>query len=1302
MSKKIILLTVIGLMLAMSGSVNAAFTHKFDIAVNASGPLADSTDKSLQPGHGDWKAWRRYGDDKETHDATHQVNVGGTGITIGIGAGDGSSSPGTVLDFTTDANAICNSWIRAGLNGFEDDGYEGPGHPTFSIWLILSGPGLLPGTYEVHGYHNSLGDDQPNLLPKVHVQTSYGANNPLDNFGPDANDADGNGVVVEFNDVNVAVLHVTDDDLLDPNVSVVRFFTDGSPVAISYQAEPNQTAIINAFTVIQTFSTPFAEKPFPEHGEGRACPDAGLYWSPGTFADTHNVYFVMDTNEPNLADEMPMFNDYIEGGDANWSETTNWTVYDSNVLEDGNNDGNAASSYHSFAAGSGLGTLTTVDINTIGARTMRLALSVKHTLGTEAGDILLDYWDGSSWDYIADLNSVGPNDVWATFTDDINESEYIRDDFKVRIRSDIPGGGVEVYVDNLSITNTWPVYSKYLVSTGTDVNNWTPPSDLELGKTYYWRVDEVNDSNADSPWRGWLWEFTTDTGKAIDPDPANNEGFQPSDTTITLSWTSSCLASGGDYVYFSTSFDDVNEANTNYRYGPIATSEFVTPTLSYSEKYYWKVVSIGGGDPNSDVWAFQTEGYPLMYFDFQGGVIDANIGNIDDANFITDSLGNVTFSITHNSSDLGESKFIYDEGNPLYNVPGTSGRFKHTDANWPDEERGVGSRLLRTCSGPDLLDLNGSAYTIESWVRQDGPAAGIRDNDLQGTILRKDDDGSYGLGIDDDGAVKFMHAGQWISSEQTFSRVSEGVWHHIAAVFDAGNTTDQLQKLYIDGLLVADNNDDALNPQDVHGSDYVGIGAFLNQGTAGKQIGNYFNGAIDELRVVAEALDPNNFLIRGDPALAWLPRPSHYATEVPYDANLGWNSGDYGDSHDVYFGTIYDDVNDADTTTAGIFIDNRTNNDYNPPGDFALDTTYYWRIDEVDDSNGYRWKGTTWRFTVANYIIIDDFESYTYPPDNLWYTWENPHWTGSFVELGREGYDPVDNGNQSMKYGYDITEYGWDTYAEVERWFASPQDWDSADVKMVTLSFYGQAGNNANNSRMSIGLEDGDSNSFVDYDGDMNDIRIEEWQEWNLALPDFTGVDMTDVRTIYIRFGDPDAGTPGGSGTVYFDDIRIYPPRCIPSEGPAYDFDDDCIVGFAEIAMMGREWLIRDRYVSPIEAPSPTSVLRYQFDESAGTTLEDSANDYDGTFITDVNQGPNDISVHMDSGGMSGNSFHFFSNDDPNDGLVASTGGIMIDPNVWTDNGILQEITVAMWIRNVHTDEDAAENEAFMFEFREW
>jgi|GEM_PF-2831931 len=1174
MNRKVILLTSLVVLLSCFSAANAGFELKFDIAINVGdGVPAAYTDKSQDPGFEDWLAWVRYGADKERHDATFQENVEGTGLTVGIGAGDGSSDPGTILDYSSEADdPICNTWIRCNANA---------GDPNASVHLVLSGVGLVPGTYWVYGYHNSVDGNEPNM-PVAYVNT-FANEYWWPNFGAPP-DADGGGVIQEANDVDIAINHVGDDTLLEANRSLVKFYTDGSPVIISYGAAPGSTGVLNAFIIQQTFATYTAGRPFPKYKEEHACPDTSLTWEAGEHADTHKVYF-----DPNFTEEKFIFGDNLESGDANWVKS-NWTVYDSNVLGDGNSDGNSASAYHSLTPGSGSGTLTTVDINTIEAGTMRVSLSIKHTLGTETDDIRLYYYNGTGYDYIADLNSIGPNDVWATYTDDVNESQYLRTNFKLQLRSSISAG--EVYVDNFSVTNTWPIGDEFLVYSG-DVNSYTPPGNLDFGKTYYWRVDEVNDACSASPWKGYLWYFTTESGKAYSPDPEDHAGFKP-EAGITLGWTSSCLAASGDYLYFGTDFDDVNEGDISVRFGPKFTPSHVTGALAYATKYYWKVNSIGGSK-EGDVWSFQTDGYPLMYYEFEG-VIDANITDLPDANFITDSTGNVKFRIHHNHSELGESEIRYDVGNPLYNVPGTSAHFIHTEPN-DNEDEGVGSYLSRSCFGPDLLDLDGPEYTIEAWVRRDGPAVGVRDGNLPGTIIRKGS-GSYGLGIDDDGAVKFMHVGEHISSEMSLSRIGIGEWHHIAAVFDACDSP-QNEKLYIDGLVVADNNVVTRNPQDDYGNDVVCIGAYLDQDASAGHIGNYFNGAIDELRVVNQALTANEFLIRGDLGKAWLPRPSHYATEIPYDTGLQWLSGDWADRHDVYFGTSYDDVNDADTTTAVIYKGPQVNNDYDP-GDLYLETTYYWRIDEVDDSNGYRWKGNVWRFTTANYIIIDDFESYTCDNDmyTKWIDWYY-NGTGSTLLLSASG-DPTHTGDKSMLYSYN--NFSSPYYSEAERVLSPTKDWPT-ELRLVQLFFYGKSTNSAGSTeQLHLIFKDSDSNSagaaYGDQEGEsMSDVQVEDWTEWKIPLSTFSDVNLGSVASVFINFGQSGGSTPGGTGLVFFDDIRVAVPICVPSEGPEYDFSGNCIVDIADVGIMGEEWLRADINFSDlgitVTEPSTTNLVGF-------------------------------------------------------------------------------------------------------------
>jgi hypothetical protein len=48
---------------------------------------------------------------------------------------------------------------------------------------------------------------------------------------------------------------------------------------------------------------------------------------------------------------------------------------------------------------------------------------------------------------------------------------------------------------------------------------------------------------------------------------------------------------------------------------------------------------------------------------------------------------------------------------------------------------------------------------------------------------------------------------------------------------------------------------------------------------------------------------------------------------------------------------------------------------------------------------------------------------------------------------------------------------------------------------------------------------------------------------------------------------------PGGLGLVYFDDIILYPPRCVPEYGPVGDVSGDCVVDFNDLEIMSGEWL---------------------------------------------------------------------------------------------------------------------------------
>ena len=83
------------------------------------------------------------------------------------------------------------------------------------------------------------------------------------------------------------------------------------------------------------------------------------------------------------------------------------------------------------------------------------------------------------------------------------------------------------------------------------------PDGLVPGTTYYWRIDEVNDTEPNSPWKGDVWSFMIAARTAYNPDPADSA--EQVDPDANLSWTAG-FGSKLHTVYFGDNFGEVNNA----------------------------------------------------------------------------------------------------------------------------------------------------------------------------------------------------------------------------------------------------------------------------------------------------------------------------------------------------------------------------------------------------------------------------------------------------------------------------------------------------------------------------------------------------------------------------------------------------------------------------------------------------------------------------------------------------------------------------------------------------------------------
>jgi len=186
---------------------------------------------------------------------------------------------------------------------------------------------------------------------------------------------------------------------------------------------------------------------------------------------------------------------------------------------------------------------------------------------------------------------------------------------------------------------------------------------------------------------------------------------------------------------------------------------------------------------------------------------------------------------------------------------------------------------------------------------------------------------------------------------------------------------------------------------------------------------------------------------------------------------------------------------------------------------------------------------------VTDFILIDDIEDYNdYPPDEIFSTWidgwEVPtngslagHADPPFAETGN-----VHGGSQSMPVYYENNF----KYSEITMTLVYPRNWTEEGVGVLSLWFYGDAANAA--ERMYVNL----NGIATVYHNDPSVAQIATWTEWTIDLQEFAaqGVNLANVNTISIGFGDKNNLQAGGSGMVLFDDIRLYRPAPEPEPAP--------------------------------------------------------------------------------------------------------------------------------------------------------
>ncbi len=533
---------------------------------------------------------------------------------------------------------------------------------------------------------------------------------------------------------------------------------------------------------------------------------------------------------------------------------------------------------------------------------------------------------------------------------------------------------------------------------------------LEPGTTYYWRVDEVNDAEPNSPWKGDVWSFTVPSKTAYDLDPA--DGARYVDADVTLSWTPGFAAKLHN-VYFGDTFDDVNAAAGAL---PLADPIYAPGTLESGKTYYWRVDEFDGvATHKGEVLSFQIKpDIPITDPDLLcWWMLDEGEGTS-----VLDWSGH-----GHHATFTGEPQWVdgYD---------GTALNFD-----------GLDDSVIHRLAAEETWQ----AYTVTVWAKANVLWQSNNSCVFANHITYATDTPSMQISFDT------INNYQYHGSVDEIIGPATTAWVHLAVACDGPTTT-----VYYNGNLVSSVATGAGDPA------FTKFAIGINRAED-----NWFDGAVDDLRIYNKVLTQEEIqlVMRIDPLLSWNPIPMNGLTpDIDAATPLTWSPGDNVSQHEVYFGIDREAVENADTSeTTDVYRGNQAGTSFTPAEGVEWGGgPYYWRIDE-NNTDGTVTKGRVWSFTVSDFILVDDFESYTDNDAENEAIWQ--HWIDGFgipANGSQVGYllppyaerTIVNGGLQSMPLAYDNT--AGVTYSQAELALTAPRDWTKHGVGVLSIWFQGQ------------------------------------------------------------------------------------------------------------------------------------------------------------------------------------------------------------------------------------------------------
>ncbi|MHC4397038.1 MAG: phage tail protein [Planctomycetota bacterium] len=487
------------------------------------------------------------------------------------------------------------------------------------------------------------------------------------------------------------------------------------------------------------------------------------------------------------------------------------------------------------------------------------------------------------------------------------------------------------------------------------------------------------------------------------PNPATNPNPTDEATDVSinanLSWTAGAKTDSHD-VYFGTSSPGSFQGNQT-------DTTFEPGTMDNDETYYWRIDEINsGGTTTGVVWSFTTEstaGPPGQASNPSPADSATDVSTTADLSWTAGS-GATSHDVYFGTSSPGAS-----QGNQTATTydPGTMD--PSTTHYWRiDEVNAYGTTTGTVWSFTTGSGVGGTEDVANADIPVDGTVSGsYTDTQSSNNVYE---------------SIEEIESGGKPSNRYTYLEhkwtinVTGGatVTFHVEAYHTSNSEGDDFVFAYSTNdsdytnmvTVTKTSDDDATDsyelPSDTSGTVYIRVkDTDQTQGNRTKD-----TIYVDDMYILSEPeTEP--------PGQASNPSPADTATDVSLYADLSWTAGSGATSHDVYFGT----------SSPGSSQGNQTATTYDP-GTMDANTTYYWRIDEINTVGTTT--GVVWSFTTGaggeTSMLITSIENST----------ELDEWTSNgTLSLSTEH---VTEGTYSLKavFGSVVPTLTFDRYSTVD------------------------------------------------------------------------------------------------------------------------------------------------------------------------------------------------------------------------------------------------------------------------------